>query len=85
MESLESRAVDSNLGAFRFDISPVTTEWAVISSLIEEYTYSFECGIFGDQTLAKLQEFRDKLRAAGSDKLTVEFRRQYAQFLTTIQ
>jgi ABC-type glycerol-3-phosphate transport system substrate-binding protein len=85
MESLVPRAVDSNLGAFRFDISPVAIEWAVISSLIEEYTYSFECGIFGNQTLTKLQEFRDKLKAAGSDKLTVEFRKQYAQFLTTIQ
>ncbi|GHU07517.1 ABC transporter substrate-binding protein [Spirochaetia bacterium] len=80
MESIAGRIVDSAINLYRFDIAPVSAEWAVISSLVAEYSSSFDCGVFGAQTLAKLEEFRNKLKSAGLDKLTTEFRRQYAEF-----
>ncbi|MDR0641754.1 MAG: extracellular solute-binding protein [Treponema sp.] len=84
--NIESRdMIDTYVSLFRFDIVPVATEWAVISSLIEEYTASFECGIFGDQTKTKLEEFHAKLEAAGLDKLTDEFRGQYAAYIESYQ
>jgi ABC-type glycerol-3-phosphate transport system substrate-binding protein len=77
----EERVWEPLIDAYRVDLNSIATEWAVISSLIEEYRRSFECGAFGDQTLDKIEEFRAKLKNAGADKLTYEFRSQYAVFL----
>jgi hypothetical protein len=69
------------IGGFVFDKTPVANEYAVISALIDEYAWSFECGIFGGQTQAKFNEFKSRVEAAGLAKLTMEFRNQYAAFL----
>jgi hypothetical protein len=80
-QSIKERAFEPSIDGLRFDGRTVSGEWAVISSLIEEYKPSFECGVFGDQTSAKFDEFQAKLQAAGLAGLTAEFRTQYAAFL----
>jgi ABC-type glycerol-3-phosphate transport system substrate-binding protein len=82
LDDQRSRVWEPLIDGFRLDSTPITTEWAVVSALLEEYSASFQCGAFGDQTRAKMDEFRGKLRAAGMDKITQEFRAQYADFLT---
>ncbi|GHV00170.1 ABC transporter substrate-binding protein [Spirochaetia bacterium] len=80
-DNQEARVWEPLIDGFRFDSSPITTEWAVISALVEEYANSFGCGAFGNQTRAKIDEFRAKLRTAGIDKVTQEYRNQYAAFV----
>ena len=65
---------------FTFDRSPVEAEYNVINSVCDEYRPSFGLGVYGDQTDAKLEEFRSKLAASGLDKVTEEFRRQYIEW-----
>ncbi|MDR1903281.1 MAG: ABC transporter substrate-binding protein [Treponema sp.] len=76
-----SRVWEPLIDGFRLDSTPITTEWAVISALLEEYSASFQCGAFGKETRAKMDEFRGKLKAAGIDKIIQEYRSQYAAFL----
>jgi hypothetical protein len=73
------------MDGFRVDSTAFSTEWTVISSLIEEYNNSFQCGVFGSQTSAKYDEFTAKLKTAGIDKVTQAFKAQYAAFLAEIQ
>jgi ABC-type glycerol-3-phosphate transport system substrate-binding protein len=73
------------MDGFRVDSSGFSTEWTVISSLIEEYNNSFQCGVFGSQTSAKYDEFVAKLKAAGIDKVTQAFKTQYAAFLAEVR
>jgi ABC-type glycerol-3-phosphate transport system substrate-binding protein len=80
-QSIEARAYVPKIDGFVFDKTPVANEYAVISALINEYEWSFECGIFGNQTQAKFNEFKSKVEAAGLARLTTEFRNQYAAFL----
>ena len=81
-QSINARSFEPAIDGFRFDRKNVTSEWAVISSLIEEYTPSFECGVYGNDTRNKFNEFKAKLEAAGLNKLVSEFRTQYAAFLS---
>ncbi|MDR2303883.1 MAG: ABC transporter substrate-binding protein [Treponema sp.] len=73
------------MDGFRVDSTTFSTEWTVISSLIEEYNNSFQCGVFGSQTSAKYDEFTAKLKAAGIDKVTQAFKAQYTAFLAEVQ
>jgi hypothetical protein len=73
------------MDGFRVDSTSFSTEWTVISSLIEEYNNSFQCSVFGAQTAAKYDEFTAKLKNAGIDKVTQAFKAQYAAFLAEIQ
>ncbi|MDR0641756.1 MAG: ABC transporter substrate-binding protein [Treponema sp.] len=79
--NIDGRTWEPLIDGFRFDSSSLTNEWAVISALVEEYSASFGCGVFGGDTLNKIEEFQGKLRAAGIDKITQEYRRQYADFV----
>jgi hypothetical protein len=81
--SIIDRNFEPKIDGFRFDQKNAATEWAVISSLVEEYRASFEYGAFGADTQAKFNEFKAKLNAAGLEKLSAEFKRQYADFLRT--
>ena len=78
---LDRRVTDINMDGFRVNLSAFQSEWAVISALIAEYNPSFLCGVFGAQTDAKLQEFSDKLRAAGIDRVIQNVRTQYADYI----
>lgn len=77
----KARVWEPLIDGFRLDSTPITTEWAVISALLEEYSSSFQCGAFGNETRAKMAEFQAKLKAAGIDKIINEYRSQYADFL----
>jgi len=79
--SIAARAYTPSLDGFVFDKTPVSNEYAVVSALINEYEWSFECGIYGDATPAKFDEFKARCQAGGIDKVLAEFRRQYAAFL----
>jgi ABC-type glycerol-3-phosphate transport system substrate-binding protein len=79
--NIDARSWEPLIDGFRFDSSALTNEWAVISALVEEYSASFGCGVFGNDTLSKIGEFQGKLRAAGIDKITQEYRRQYGDFV----
>jgi ABC-type glycerol-3-phosphate transport system substrate-binding protein len=80
-DNLDDRTSDLNIDGFRVNLGSIQSEWAVISALVLEYRASFECGIFGNQTEAKLVEFQNKLRAAGVDRVTTLVRNDYAEYL----
>ena len=74
------RTVDIEMDGFRFDVSSMATEWAVMSALIEEYRRSFECGIFEGQTDARFTEWGNRLRQAGLDRMVALARAQYTEY-----
>lgn len=68
--------------SFVFDETPVKAEIAVLVSLREEYRPSFDLGVFGEETEAKLDEYMQKQKDAGLEKVMDEFRTQYGSYLT---
>lgn len=66
---------------FSFDNTPVASESAVISSIVTEYDYSFDLGVFGDETEAKYDQFVSELEAAGLEKYLGEIRSQISKYL----
>ncbi len=68
-------------GCFSIDITPVSAEVAVIDSLVNAYEYSFDLGVFGDETEEKYAEFTESLRAAGVDQVIDEYKTQIDRFL----
>ena len=54
---------------FSVDNSPYSAEYAVISSIEGEYEYSFDLGVYGDETEATLEKFISQLKDAGLDKV----------------
>jgi len=81
---LDRRVVDIDMDAFRIDMAPMASEWAVIAALVAEWNPSFLCGIFGAQTDARIDEFVGRLRAAGLDRMTAMVRQQYTDFRARI-
>lgn len=65
---------------FTFDKAPVETELNVINSIRDEYEFSFVLGVYGDKTEEKFQEFKEKIQAAGLEKVTEEFKSQYKAY-----
>ncbi|MBR6322822.1 MAG: DUF3502 domain-containing protein [Lachnospiraceae bacterium] len=59
----------------------MSAELAVVQSLITEYQYSFDLGVFGDDTEAKYEEFCQKLKDAGIENLIAEWRKQAAAYM----
>ena len=57
-------------------------ELSVIRSLIQEYEYSFNLGVYGDETEKKVQEFRASLQEAGLPKVMESWRTQIEEFLS---
>jgi ABC-type glycerol-3-phosphate transport system substrate-binding protein len=68
---------------FSTDDSMYTAEIAVINSIISEYRYSFDLGVYGDKTEATYQEFVKKLNDAGLEKVMDEWIRQAKEFTGT--
>lgn len=66
---------------FNFDYTPVSAEWAVISSLVTEYGTSFNLGMFGDDTEKEYNEFVKKLQDGGLEKYIAEWKKQREEFL----
>lgn len=69
------------VNGFKYDSSKYDAELAVISSLLNEYRFSFCFGIFGDQTEAKYNEFITQCKAAGLDDIVQDYRDQLAAYI----
>lgn len=65
---------------FTFDKSNVEAEMNIIDAIRNEYRPSFCLGIYGENTKEKFEEFKSKVEAAGLDKVTEEYRRQYKEY-----
>jgi ABC-type glycerol-3-phosphate transport system substrate-binding protein len=81
VDSLKSREKAVPIDGFTFDETSVKNEIAVINSLRDEYTPSFELGAFGANTDAKFNEFKSKMESAGLAKVMNEFKKQYGDYL----
>ena len=64
------------IDGFTFDDSGLSAEVAVITSVVNEYKFSFDLGVFGKDTEAKYNEFVGKLKAAGCDKVFAAVKEQ---------
>jgi hypothetical protein len=61
--------VVTDVDGFTFDEAPVQTEIQVVNSISDEYLYSFQLGVYGTKTEAKLEEFAQKVEAAGLETI----------------
>lgn len=61
---------------FSTDDTKYSAEIAVINSIINEYQYSFDLGVFGKETEEKYKEFINKLKEAGLEDVMAEWIRQ---------
>ena len=68
-------------GGFTLDNSKYAAEIALMGSIVEEYRYSFDLGVFGDETEAKLEQFREELKDAGMDVVLDDWKRQVEERL----
>ena len=68
---------------FHTDDVKYEDEIAVIRSLIREYEYSFNLGVFGEETEEKVAEFRKKLHDAGLDRVMEEWKSQIRNLLSS--
>lgn len=59
---------------FSFDATPIKTELAAVTNVLQQYQLTLENGVV-DPTI-KLPEFRAKLKAAGIDKIVAEKQKQ---------
>ena len=66
---------------FIADNTLYSAEIAVINSLVTEYQFSFDLGVFGDETEAKYEEFVQKLNDAGLEKVLEEWKRQMTEYV----
>lgn len=62
---------------FTFDPSNVQTEFTIVQSLVDEYKMSFALGIYGDDTEATFETFKQQLEDAGIQAVYDEFISQY--------
>ena len=85
VDSLKSREKPLPIDGFAFDETSVKTEIAVISSLKDEYSPSFELGAFGADTDSKFAEYKAKVENAGLEKVMNELRKQYSEYLTALK
>ena len=65
---------------FTTDDTKYKAEIAVINAIINEYQYSFDLGVYGDETEVKYQEFTEKLKEAGLDDAMAEWIRQAKEY-----
>jgi putative aldouronate transport system substrate-binding protein len=62
---------------FTFDPSNVQTEYTVVQSIVDEYAMAFSLGIYGDDTEATFDSFKQQLEDAGLYTVCDEFIAQY--------
>lgn len=60
-----------------------SAEKAVVDSLVSQYAYSFDLGVFGSETETQLNNFWDQLKQAGIDDLMEDWKAQAADFLAS--
>jgi putative aldouronate transport system substrate-binding protein len=69
------------LNGFSYNSTKYTAQLAVISSLVQEYRFSFCFGVFQDNTKAKYDEFIKKCKDAGIDDIVTDYRAQVKTFI----
>jgi putative aldouronate transport system substrate-binding protein len=72
-KKFNAEAIPSNLIGFSFDPEPVKSEIGKTSAVFGEYSRAIELGVADE---GKYNEFLDKLKAAGSDKIIAEMQKQ---------
>ena len=83
-EKYDSMNIDPDrfaIDGFTFDNTGLEAESALINSLNQEWSASFDLGVFGDETDAKLDEYIALLKQAGIEKILEATKEQLAQFL----
>ncbi|MDQ0889602.1 putative aldouronate transport system substrate-binding protein [Paenibacillus sp. V4I9] len=80
-------AVVSPLLGFKPNLDPIKTDLAQVQAVVKEYAGApsaliLESGAVPDSD-AKYKEFMDKMKKAGSDKVTAELQKQVDEFLKT--
>jgi putative aldouronate transport system substrate-binding protein len=70
------------VNGFTYNSSKYTAQLAVISSLVNEYRFSFCFGVFQDNTKAKYDEFIKKCKDAKIDEIVADYRAQLAAFIS---
>jgi putative aldouronate transport system substrate-binding protein len=66
---------------FTYNNSKYQAEIAVLSSMFNEYRFSFGFGIFQDKTEEKLEEFIRRCKDAGIDNVIADYKQQLKEFL----
>lgn len=66
---------------FSFNNEAVKTQVTLVESLINEYSTSFDLGVFGEDTEAKLDEFIGKLKDAGLEDIKAEYLKQLGEYI----
>ena len=80
-QSISARITPLTIDGFRIEQASFQMEWAVIQALIAEYRPSFECGIFLNDTEARLQQWWSQMRAAGLPRIEQSVRQQYSDYV----
>ena len=80
-DNFDSRIRDLTIDGFRVNLTEFQMEWAVISALIAEYRPSFECGIYLNETEARLQTWWGQMRQAGLPRIEQIVRRDYTAYV----
>lgn len=66
---------------FTYDSSKYAAEASVIAALWTEYQWTLGFGLYGDDTEAMVEQFRNEMHAAGIDKIEEDFKAQLATYL----
>ena len=69
------------IDGFSFDKTGLEDIAASLNALSQEWSTSFDLGVFGDDTEAKLEEYRNLRKMAGEDELLEACREQLRTFL----
>lgn len=79
-KTCEAKEIEPKSAGFTFDPSNVETEFAVVNSIVSEYSTSLTLGMFGEDLPQKYDEFVKQLHAAGIDTIMDELRTQYQAY-----
>ena len=63
------------------DYPEMEAEVAVVKSIVQEYQYSFDLGVFGDETEATYEKFCQELKDAGIERIVEAWRKQAAAYM----
>jgi len=80
-EYIDTAVTTFPVNGFTYDSSKYEAEIAVLSSVMQEYQWSFCFGLYGDETEAKCKQFLEEARMAGLDKIVEDYREQLAAYL----
>lgn len=80
-EAVHEDAIKSPLLAFHPDTTPVKNEYTQVNAVIAEFEKVLMSGALGDKWSSQYDDFLNKLKTAGVDKLTAEIQNQLDAYL----